>query len=703
MHQHIQQINERKSGLLSYLLLLTVFFILLEISFFIQSSDIYLSDVNLVADHFKIPGKVIPGILYFLFIQLFLHFLFTFFIWAMVRLVGVALNCSWKVTEKLGFVLWFIGIATVLLMNQFYFPNSKFSHLVGTIIPPVLGKWIWIPCLSSLAIAACISFWGLIVISSKKTKIFIASLAVMGLIGYSVHQFNQPVVTDAATPEKPNIILIGIDSLRPDFLGYFGYEKHTPHLDHFLNQSAVFSDAFTPIARTFPAWVSILTGQYPKKSGVRFNLPTLGQFNWENTLPNKLRHEGYETIFATDETRFSNIDQSFGFNKVVTPPTGFNDFLLGNLNDFPIANLLVNTPIGKYLFPHSYGNRPVITTYDPNSFLNFLTPTLAESRTKPIFLAIHFCLPHYPYSWGTVTAGNKSLRNYQAAIHRVDQQFQDFLQLLQHNKLLERSIVVVLSDHGEAIELAGDRVTEKDLFIPGNDNKQGIIPRFYPPSFDFEEVNQSAGHGTDVLGLTQYHVVLAFKTYGLVKNRMAPIAGRVSLLDIKPTVLDFVHHPHETQNDGISLKNSIISSSALVPHQHFFIESDYSPQAIRSVHPETRKILFEGIEFFQVDPVTAHITVKDSMAKLIVSSKQYANISGEWILALYPQSTVKMMPILVNLQSGLWTNDLQTAFALASPAKSMLKEMERFYGKDITSVLTVPSTSMSPVYISRGT
>ena len=70
------------------------------------------------------------------------------------------------------------------------------------------------------------------------------------------------------------------------------------------------------------------------------------------------------------------------------------------------------------------------------------------------------------------------------------------------------SIVILLSDHGEALELSGDRVTEPDLFVSDTTK---MIPHFYPSSVTEEQVNQSAGHGTDVLGLTQYHTVLAFR------------------------------------------------------------------------------------------------------------------------------------------------------------------------------------------------
>lgn len=694
MPQLVQPINSTqtdniKSGLFGYLLILTVFFILLQISLFLQTSELYLGDYKLVADRLKIPSSVIPEISYFLFVQLFLHFLFTVMIWGMTRLIGIALHCPWKMIEKIGFSLWFLGIITLLLLNQHYFPNSKFSSLLNYLFSATVGGYLLLVCLSLIVISSFIAIWGLFLITSNNSRLILLSTIVFASAAFIVQQSKASIpIVDAATPEKPNIIFIGIDSLRPDFLGYFGYEKHTPHLDAFLNQASVFTDAFTPLARTFPAWISILTGQYPKQSGVRFNLPKLTHFNWQNTLPSILRVQGYETIFATDETRFSNIDARFGFDETITPPIGFNDFLLGNMNDFPIANLIVNTWIGKYLFPHSYGNRPVITTYDPNSFIAFLKPTLEKARTKPVFFAVHFCLPHFPYFWGNDAADDKSIHNYQAAVKRVDQQFQDFFDLLKQNKMLEHSIVVVLSDHGEAIELPGDRVTEQDLFIPGEKNKKGIIPRFYPQSFDFETVNQSGGHGTDVLGLTQYHIVLAFKMFGLTHHQNLVLTDKVSLLDIKPTVLDFLNIPHKHREDGHSLKDLILTKNAVkLPQEHFFIESDFSPQAVRSVHPETRQLLFEGIDYFQIDPVTSRVTVKNEMAHMIISSKQFADIYGEWILALYPQNKSEMMPILVNLNTGQWTNDLQTQFAKTSPAMYMLQAMKKFYGRDITRIM----------------
>ena len=71
------------------------------------------------------------------------------------------------------------------------------------------------------------------------------------------------------------------------------------------------------------------------------------------------------------------------------------------------------------------------------------------------------------------------------------------------------------------------------------------------------------------------------------------------------------------------------------------------------------------------------------MGDLIVSSKQFVDFYGPWVLSLYPQHEKPMIPILVNLKSGLWTDDLRTSFAKNSPAKEMLSKLRSFFGQDI--------------------
>ncbi|MCD6038828.1 MAG: hypothetical protein K0S27_228 [Gammaproteobacteria bacterium] len=677
--------QQKRAWLFIYLFALTSFFLLLEISFFIQASNSYLDVFKEIAYHLKIPTQIFPGVAYFLAMQLLIHIAYVFFIAYLAIFISFALDCTQAQVERLGLTLGIMGLFLILLANHHFYPDSKFSILISDLVPDVIQTLCFIILLMVFSLALVLALYGLY----KSNKTF-CIIGVFLISAFTVWYSHFPTARiSAATASKPNIIIIGVDAVRPDFLGYFGGGKHTPHLDNFLNQAAVFSESLTPLARTYPAWVSILTGQYPKKNGVRFDLTDQMHFDLYQTLPAILQRQGYHTVYATDETRFSNIDQRFGFDHLVTPPIGFNDFLLGSLNDFPFSNLLVNTFLGRYLFPYSYGNRPAYITYEPATFLNLLKPALIESHTQPLFLAIHFCLTHYPYLWAGRPTNGSSLHNYQQAIHRADQQVEDLLKLLKKNRLLEHSIVILLSDHGEALELKGDRVTEPDLFI----SKMGKpLPRFYPQSESKEEVNQSAGHGTDVLGLTQYHTLLAFRFFNGKKQTARLISGRVSLLDIKPTLLNLLHVP-DKNSEGQSLLDAISGKKLTVPrHVDFFTETDFTPEAIRSVNPETRKVLFEGIEYIQINPKTTRLSIRPSMMKWILSSKQYADFYGDWVLALYPQTLQWMMPVLVNLETGIWTTDLHTDFAKHAPLHHMLQALKHFYGKDITRI----EASLSP-------
>jgi len=717
MQTQNQSICHNKNSLFLSLFILTAFLILVEISFLIECSGLYLGDFKLIANHLSVPLTIVPGVLYFIGAQLLVHCFFTLLIWVTAIFSGIALHFSGQKTERLGVALWFVTLFTVLFANYVYFPNSKFSSTLFTFLNIEVAK-IFLVILSvvliSIGLLACFG-WALFIFRQIKKclhklhcsnsmslelkqnnefrkkfnkAIVLSAVTLVSLMIIFIYlkafSHSHAEVVDAATVEKPNIIIIGIDSVRPDFLGFFGYAKKTPHIDGFLNHAAVFSDALTPLARTYPSWVSILTGVYPKLNTIRTNLADQSHLDLSETLPAILRENGYQTIFATDETRFSNIDRHYGFDHVITPPVGFNDFLLGTMNDFPISNLLINTVIGKYLFPYSYGNRAVFATYDPNSFLKLLQPTLSASRTKPILLITHFCLPHFPYAWAALPVKKVTLHHYQSALARADKQFHDFMIMLQQNKFLEHSVVILLSDHGEAVEIPGDRITDPDLFIPGEKNKKGIIPHFYPPSSAKEKVNMSGGHGTDVLGLPQYHTMLAFRTFGTKPNQVKIISGIVSLMDIKPTILEFLNLP-VGRSSGNPLQAYVFGNKNHVDiKQDFFTESDFSPEAVRTIHPEERKVLFEGIDYFRIDPKTTRIVVRDSMFQMILSSKQYADYYDSWVLALYPQKNKAMMPVLVNLKTGQWTTDLSSEFAEDSPVHHMLTAMKIFFGRDIS-------------------
>ncbi|OGT42964.1 MAG: hypothetical protein A3F13_08075 [Gammaproteobacteria bacterium RIFCSPHIGHO2_12_FULL_40_19] len=668
-----------------YLLILTGFFFLIEFSLFIQNYRDFLAESSSITGALHLPAAVLPRIVLYLFVQLGLHLGYCLLAWVVsISILRLFPRLSIDGIYP-AIAIWLMGMMTILVANASFYPNSKFSALIHIFL---FNSFITRSIFILLGISSC-SLILLALLSGIKYKpklIVIASSIFIFIMVYHSNPF-EPITSkkQIATYQTPNIIIVGIDALRPDFLGFFGREIATPFMDSFLSHATVFSQALTPLARTFPSWTSILTGRYPREVGIRTNLAQQQSAHLSNSLPQLLRAAGYHTLYATDETRFSNIGTNYGFDHIITPEVGIGDFLFGTINDFPLSNLLVNTSFGRWLFPYSYGNRAAYITYQPNSFLNLLRPWLAKPNNKPLFLAIHFCLPHYPYLSADISEQDGNvIEHYQKSIEEVDKQLRSFFTMLEEDGYLQHALVVLLSDHGEALKFAGDRITEKELFLTSN-RKVMNVPQFYPSSNDDEAVNQSAGHGTDVLGLSQYHTLLAFKLYHVGIQQEKIVTSTVSLLDIKPSILDFLKLPF-TASSGQSLARIVNGQhEVFLKHHPIFLETDFSSPAIRTIYPNIHQVLLEGINIFEVDPQTLHLVVKQAMNQMIINSKQYAVIDEEWMLALYPQNRNYRMPILINLQTGEWTNDMQSVYAKSSPAAQLLFRLKMFYGEELSS------------------
>lgn len=102
-------------------------------------------------------------------------------------------------------------------------------------------------------------------------------------------------------PRKLNLVIIALDTLRPDHLGCYGYARDTsPNLDLFAKDAVIFENAQTAAPWTAPSLLSLMTSLYPNVHGVwRFSDP--GQMNERvTTLAEVLKERGYWTSAFTD-------------------------------------------------------------------------------------------------------------------------------------------------------------------------------------------------------------------------------------------------------------------------------------------------------------------------------------------------------------------------------------------------------------------
>jgi arylsulfatase A-like enzyme len=106
---------------------------------------------------------------------------------------------------------------------------------------------------------------------------------------------------EAPAPEPRNVLLIAIDTLRPDRLSHRGHPAETsPNLDALAEQSWAFEDAQSPSPWTAPALLSLMTSLYPEAHGV-VGFPNPGRMPDEvTTLAELLRAAGYRTAAFTE-------------------------------------------------------------------------------------------------------------------------------------------------------------------------------------------------------------------------------------------------------------------------------------------------------------------------------------------------------------------------------------------------------------------
>ena len=114
---------------------------------------------------------------------------------------------------------------------------------------------------------------------------------------------------DRHSPPLPNIILITVDTFRPDRLGYYGHNRDTsPNLDALSREGVFFTQAFTTSAWTTPGLISLHTSQYAPEHGIDIRGRSLAPE--VETLADILRAGGYrapDIFFLTDVPNFRNL------------------------------------------------------------------------------------------------------------------------------------------------------------------------------------------------------------------------------------------------------------------------------------------------------------------------------------------------------------------------------------------------------------
>jgi len=315
-----------------------------------------------------------------------------------------------------------------------------------------------------------------------------------------------------------NLLLITLDTTRADHIGCYGNAQAlTPVLDSLAREGVLFEQAYAPVAMTLPSHASLFTGLYPPEHGLHTNgrgrLPTQLP-----TLAESLTKQGYQTAgFVASFILHSKFGLNRGFQT-------YDDDMAGGEVFGHEAHLVRN---GKQM-------------------VDAALSWLQLRSQKPFFCWVHLYDPHEPYDAHEELFGDRFAESpYDGDISFTDQQVGRLIEYLKVNKLDERTIVVVVGDHGEGL---GD--------------------------------HEEREHGFTVYNST-IHVPLIVAGPQCRAGHRVP--SPVSLVDLLPTVLDYLKVTPPKPISGQSVV-AALGGTAIEPHLCYseaetaFIAYGWSPQ-----------------------------------------------------------------------------------------------------------------------------
>ena len=313
-------------------------------------------------------------------------------------------------------------------------------------------------------------------------------------------------------PRIRRVVLISVDTLRPDHLGAYGYSRPTsPAFDALAARGVLFEDASSPAPWTLPAHATLLTGLYPGRHGLkahdRYLPPEL------ETLATRLGRNGWVTAAVVNS---HNLSARFGLDR------GFQEFRYVEedvarreperaIVDQALAWLKRHRDARLFLFVHSY---------DVHSDYASLPALERAFDTSPPGRADGTTRQLTAFREGRARLAAADAKHlvdlYDAGIRQFDDELARLVDGMRQERLLDDALVIVTSDHGE----------------------------------EFFE------HGGVLHGRTQYEEVLRVPLVfvGPALPSGLRVAAPVSLLDVLPTTLALVGVPSPEVADGEDLR-----------------------------------------------------------------------------------------------------------------------------------------------------
>ena len=380
-------------------------------------------------------------------------------------------------------------------------------------------------------------------------------------------QTAQPQASSLQESDKPNIILITMDTVRADNLSLYGYERDTtPNLKKLSEESVLYRNSISTSNMTLPSHASIFTGRYTRSHGAHHFFTTLTPSDDElawiakhsqvqslsdkfNTLTEILSEKGYLTMAVVANGGYLgahyNINQGFQFYDY-RAPVPFLGLFLGKVRPFYLRQTIHTLSSHIISTPDHY--KVSRNAEEINNEVFTLLDKVKKDDAK-FFMFINYLDAHWPYSppppFDTLFPGKDETFNTALKFAEVEREV-----IMLERKLTdkERQHIVSQYDGGIAYEdfYIGKliaRLKKAGMF----ENTLIIITSDHGETFGRRNFMQ---HGNSVYQ-NEVKVPLLIKYPN--SNQKTVVEKYVSGVDLMPTVLDVLGYEIPGDIQGVSL------------------------------------------------------------------------------------------------------------------------------------------------------
>ncbi|MGC2047585.1 MAG: sulfatase, partial [Gallionella sp.] len=361
--------------------------------------------------------------------------------------------------------------------------------------------------------------------------------------------------------DRPNILMIGADSLRSDRLGANGNSRGlTPTLDALANRGVLFQQCFVPCARTAPSLASLLSGRWPHSHGIRDNFSTVDESDLGRApLPHVLQAHGYRTIAISDWCGSDLGKFPFGFSEVDLPQDQWNIRYLirqGPKDIRLFMSLFTHNDFGRRFLPELHYLAGVPMTSELGRRTRGAISRCSREE-DPFFLNVFMSATHAPFGSEYPYYTQYASKSYSGAskfvMSGLNEPFEVILRQKQGKEFFDLEQIMNLYDgcvrnFDDEVARTLDHLDQCGL----TDNTIVVIYSDHGMDF-FERGTWGQGNSLVVDDSSRIPMIIADPR----RPNGSTISYTVRSIDLAPTLLDLMGLPIPKEMQGVSLKQCI--------------------------------------------------------------------------------------------------------------------------------------------------